>query len=66
MTTIRDLTEMFEAERLNCLDNLMTATIASVAEGFKQSVDSILTSLNLLGDIAEMDSGKIYFEKSRD
>lgn len=43
----------------------MTATFATVAEEFKCSIDSIQTSLNLLDDLVEMDTGRIYLDKSR-
>jgi signal transduction histidine kinase len=66
MTTIRDMSFWLELERQKTISSLKTIAFASAAHEFRNPLNGILSSLQLLKDKIDHDSGGPYYTTAMD
>ena len=66
MTTIRDMSYWLELERQKAISSLKTIAFASAAHEFRNPLNGILLSLQLLKDKIDPTSGGIYYTTAMD
>ena len=65
MTTIRDISHWLELERQRHLQSLQTVAFASAAHEFRNPLNSIIQSLELLQNFIENEKAREYFQVTK-
>ncbi len=66
MTTIRDMSFWLELERQKTISSLKTIAFASAAHEFRNPLNGILSSLQLLKDKIDLKTGSLYYTTAMD
>jgi len=66
MTTIRDMSFWLELERQKTISSLKTIAFASAAHEFRNPLNGIISSLNLLEDKIDLEKCGSYFTVAMD